>query len=415
MASSHSPAPRSSATQPPQWVEHGIIWQIYPLGFTGAPVRPTEQERQLLHRLGHIEQWLDYAVDLGVNIIQFGPLFSSRTHGYDTEDFYSIDPRLGSMEDFVSLVDACHDRGLKVVLDGVFNHVGSGYPHVESLASGEVFEGHGDLVELDHTQQEVKDLVTSVMRFWLEKGIDGWRLDAAYAVDPDFWRPIVESVRRDYPQAWWVGEVIHGDYPQYVANSSLDSVTQYEVWKAVWSSIKEKNFFELEWSLRRHNDFLESFLPLTFVGNHDVTRIASQVGERGALIAHSLLLLLGGVPSIYYGDEQLFRGVKEEREGGDDAVRPMFPAGPGELADSGWEMYHRMQALIAIRRQHPFLQWAVAQATTVENTRLQLHLYPRQGHLLGAAEDSWVDIIVSVEEDEPAVRIFSAAGELFSA
>src|SRR5690606_35285953 len=242
----------------------------------------------------------------------------------DTLDFFTIDPRLGDEADLVAFIDAARARGIGVLLDGVFNHVSrnSGYTH---LTTGGAFEGHDALVELDHTRTEVADLVVEVMTYWLDRGIAGWRLDAVYAIDPSFWRSVLPQVRTTHPDAWILGEMIHGDYAEYVAESGIDSITQYELWKSIWSSLKEENFFELEWTLRRHNDVLEHFVPQTFVGNHDVTRITTQVGPEKAVLAAAVLFTVGGTPSIYYGDEQAVTGVKEERFGGDDQIRPPLP------------------------------------------------------------------------------------------
>ena len=209
------------------------------------------------------------------------------------------------------------------------------------------------------------------MDHWLARGIDGWRLDAAYAVPLPFWRTVTDRVRENFPDAWFVGEVIHGDFPDWVTEGRLDSVTQYELWKATWSSLNDGNFFELGWTMQRHQEFCESFTPLTFIGNHDVTRIASQLTDIRTLEhAIVLLLTLPGVPSIYYGDEQGFRGVKEDREGGDDAVRPAFPAQPDQLADDGWPLYRLHQQLIGLRRREPWLTTASVEQLTLANEQL---------------------------------------------
>ena len=176
------------------------------------------------------------------------------------------------------------------------------------------FEGHGGLVALNHDLPAVADYVESVMLHWLDRGIDGWRLDAAYAVPLDFWRRVTDRVRERYPDAWFVGEVIHGDFPEFVEQGGLDSVTQYELWKSIWSSLNDGNFFELDWTLKRHLEFCQVFVPMTFIGNHDVTRIASQLTDPRLLpLALVVLFTVPGVPSIYYGDEQAFRGVKQDR------------------------------------------------------------------------------------------------------
>ena len=362
------------------WVRHAVWWQVYPLGFVGAwPPRDDNVDR---HRLRRIEAWLDYALELGVSGLALGPVFASETHGYDTVDYFQIDPRLGTDDDFASLITAAHDRGLRVMLDGVFNHVGRGYPAFQAaLMQGrdaptaswfrfhwdapghepgyDNFEGHDSLVALNHREPAVADMVVEVMNHWLDRGADGWRLDAAYAVPPEFWSSVLPRVRERHPEAYFVGEVIHGDYPQIVTESTMDSVTQYELWKAIWSSLNEGNFYELDHALERHNGFLDTFVPLTFLGNHDVTRLASKLDdERDIALALAVLMTVGGTPSIYEGDEQGFRGVKEDRENGDDAVRPPFPDKPADLVPYGWPTYHLHQELIGLRRRHAWLHTA---------------------------------------------------------
>jgi cyclomaltodextrinase / maltogenic alpha-amylase / neopullulanase len=169
-----------------------------------------------------------------------------------------------------------------------------------------------------------------------------------------------------------VAELIHGDYAEFVAETGIDSVTQYELWKAIWSSLNDANLFELSWAIERHGALLDAFAPLTFVGNHDVTRIASRLTDERHL-AHALvvLLTLGGTPSIYAGDEQAFRGIKEERVGGDDEIRPEFPDTPDALAPFGWPTYRLHQRLIGLRRRHPWLYRARPRMIELTNTHLR--------------------------------------------
>ncbi|MGY2080298.1 alpha-amylase family protein [Modestobacter sp. SYSU DS0657] len=377
----------------PGWVQDAVWWHVYPLGFVGA-----EQERGddvVRHRLPRLVDWLDYAVELGLNGLALGPVFASGTHGYDTEDHRRVDPRLGDDADFDALVAACRDRGLRVLLDGVFNHVGRGHPAFRAvLEQGpdaptagmfrlrwphgpgaepeyDTFEGHGQLVALDHSAPAVADLVTDVMTHWLDRGVDGWRLDAAYAVPPSFWAGVLPRVRERHPDAYVVGEVIHGDYAGIVRGSGMDSVTQYELWKAIWSSLNDGNLHELAHALGRHDEFLGTFVPLTFVGNHDVTRIASRLTDPRHL-AHALVVLftVGGTPSVYAGDEQAFTGVKEDRAGGDDAVRPPFPATPADLAPFGEPTFRLHQELIGLRRRHRWLHAARTEVLHRDNTQL---------------------------------------------
>lgn len=368
------------------WVRHAIWWQVYPLGFVGAfpsaqPPGPGE------HRLTRLIDWLDHAIDLGASGIALGPVFASRTHGYDTTDHYRIDPRLGDDADFDRLIDEAHRRGLRVLLDGVFNHVGTDFPRYRDAVEGRdalaalwfrgrpgrfhTFEGHGDLITLNHRNPAVADYTVDVMKHWLDRGADGWRLDAAYAVPESFWAQVLPRVRAGHPDAWFVAEVIHGDYPGFVAASGVDSVTQYELWKAVWSSLNDGNFHELDWALQRHNTFQDTFAPLTFVGNHDATRIASRL-EHPDHLGHALVLLFttGGVPSVYAGDELGYRGVKEDRAGGDDAVRPEFSAPPIALGSADLtsrDILNLHRYLIGLRRRHPWLHEARTSSLRLEN------------------------------------------------
>ncbi|MES9266145.1 alpha-amylase family protein [Cutibacterium acnes] len=368
----------------PGWVDHLIGWHVYPLGFVGAPARLESQE--VSHRLAHLGAWLDHAVALGCSSLALGPVFSSASHGYDTLDYFTIDPRLGDDDDFDHLLQAAHARGLSVLLDGVFNHVSRRNRIVQDAQSAEpdsdagrmvrwcagrldVFEGHSDLVALNHDNPAVREHVTRIMNYWCGRGVDGWRLDAAYSVNPEFWAAVLPSVREKYPDVWIFGEVIHGDYASIVRASGMDSVTQYELWKGIWSSIESRNFFELDHALGRHNEFSDAFTPMTFVGNHDVTRIASRVGQDGAVLATAILATIGGIPLIYYGDELAYRGVKEERFGGDDDIRPVFPASPADLSNLGADTLRAHQSLLGLRRRHPWLVDARTESLDLTNER----------------------------------------------
>jgi cyclomaltodextrinase len=380
----------------PGWVQDAVWWQVYPLGFVGAE-RAAPDSGTVTHRLGQLHHWLDYAVELGASGLALGPVFAAETHGYDTVDHYRVDPRLGDDTDLAALFAAAHDRGLRVLLDGVFNHVGRGHPafrdviergptaptaswfHLSWPQSWQpgvepgyhTFEGHSHLVALNHGEPAVADLVAGVMTHWLDRGADGWRLDAAYAVPPSFWTPVLGRVRAEHPDAYVVGEVLHGDYAGIVRESGMDAATQYELWKAIWSSLNDANFFELAWSLERHNAFLDTFVPLTFVGNHDVTRLASRLTDDRHL-PHALVTLLtvGGTPSLYAGDEQAFRGIKEHRPGGDDAIRPAFPGTRSGLAPDGWPAYRLHQQLVGLRRRHRWLHRARTRTTHLANGQI---------------------------------------------
>jgi len=369
------------------WSLSAMWWHVYPLGATGAPIRDADASAAVVHRLPRLEAWLDHVVELGLNGIALGPVFASSTHGYDTTDHFRIDPRLGDDADFDRLIAAAHERGIRVLLDGVFNHVGREHPALQAAlhdrdspeaalfrlsADGDaaVFEGHDALVALDHTADATAELVTRVMTHWLDRGADGWRLDAAYSVPPRFWARVLPAVRERHPDAWILGEVIHGDYAQLVEASTMDAVTQYELWQGIWHSIAERNLFELQHALGRHNALLATFTPYTFVGNHDVTRIATAVGAE--LVPHALAVLctVAGTPAIYAGDEYGAAGVKEERVGGDDAIRPELPdvpPGGDELPEGTRAALDLHRRLIAIRRRHPWLTRAQTDVVDVTN------------------------------------------------
>lgn len=384
----------------PGWIEHAMWWQVYPLGVDGRDVRGDHVVAGPGEGLQRLVPYLDHVLSLGLNGLSLGPIFTSSSHGYDTLDHLAIDPRLGTRADFDELVAQCRARGIRVLLDGVFNHVGEHHPLARrALAEGPGgeyadwfridwdadggprfadFEGHGSLVALNHANPAVQDYVADVMSTWLAAGADGWRLDAAYAVAPEFWAAVLPRVRAAHPEAWFVGEMIHGDYAAYAERSTLDSVTEYELWKAIWSSIRSENFFELDWTLRRHEELLETMIPMTFVGNHDVSRIASQVGVGRSRLAAAVLMTVGGTPSVYYGDELGWQAVKEERIGGDDAVRPALPADPTDLVGDR-DLLRTYQELIGLRRRHPWLVRARVVVEDLSNARLVYRALERDG------------------------------------
>ena len=221
----------------PDWVQHVVWWQVYPLGFAGAEQAALPEQEPVSHRLTKLVPWLDYLVETGASGLALGPVFASETHGYDTTDYYRIDSRLGNDADFDELVAQAHARGIRVLLDGVFNHTGRSFaPFRQALEQGPEaatadwfgftwpdgwtpgtepeyadFEGHHHLVALNHASPAVAQFVADVMKHWLRRGADGWRLDAAYAVPSSFWASVLDDVRTEFPDAYFVGEYNHGD------------------------------------------------------------------------------------------------------------------------------------------------------------------------------------------------------------
>ena len=394
-------------------LQQRVWYHLYPLGFLEAEASnssPGAPDGEVTHRLPAIGDWLDELADLGIGGLQLGPVFESETHGYDVVDATRIDRRLGDADDLHRLVTACHDRGLAVLLDGVFNHVGRAHPayqrvvaerehaatagwfHLDFSRPGpdgfryRNFEGHDRLVALDHDNPEVLDWAVDIASRWLDLGVDGWRLDAAYEVPTRFWAAFAERVRDRHPDAYLVGEVIRGDFERFVDEGRLDSVTQYELWKAIYSSLNDGNFFELQHALTRHQELVRDFAPWTFLGNHDTTRIATQLDDwRHGAHALTLLLMLPGTPAIYAGDEQAAQGTKRHEVGGDDEIRRPPPHRPGQLPDDARGMRDLHQQLIGIRRDRPWLARADLEVVDLENESIVIDVCGNAHHRLRIA------------------------------
>lgn len=335
------------------WSYESVFYQIYPLGFCGAPF---ENDGVPAHRILKVNDWIPHIKKLGANAIYFSPVFESDTHGYNTRDYRLIDTRLGTNEDFKQVCKNLHDEGIRVVLDGVFNHVGRGFfafqdvlekrwdsPYKDWFSINfdgnsnyndglwyEGWEGNYDLVKLNLRNEEVIEHIFSCIKGWIEEfDIDGLRLDVAYCLDPDFVRRLrsyCDSLKADF---FLVGETLHGDYNQLMNDEMLHSVTNYECYKGLFSSFNSMNMFEVNHSL------LRQFGPenwtlykgkhlLSFVDNHDVTRIASNLTNEAHLpLIYALTFGMPGIPCVYYGSEW---GAKARKEDGDPALRASFEA-----------------------------------------------------------------------------------------
>ncbi|OJH40081.1 alpha-amylase family glycosyl hydrolase [Cystobacter ferrugineus] len=336
----------------PAWVRDAVVYHLYPLGMCGAPARndftsPPEA------RLARLYDWIEHLRGLGMNALYLGPVFESSSHGYDTADYSKVDRRLGTNADLSRLVAAMRAAGIRVILDGVFHHVGrdfwafrdvqahgersryrdwfSGLQFGRRSPYGDPFSyegwsGHYNLVKLNLQNAEVRAHLFGVVEQWMsEFGIEGLRLDVAEVMDVSFLRDLAAFCRRLRPDFWLLGEAIHGDYRHLGNPETLDSVTNYECYKGLYSSLNDRNYFEIAYSLQRQfgENGLYRDLPLyNFVDNHDVNRIASTLKEPAHLLPlHLLLFTMPGVPSIYYGSEWGQEGVKQ---GGDDS--PLRPA-----------------------------------------------------------------------------------------
>lgn len=335
------------------WAYESVFYQIYPLGFCGAPY---ENDGVLEHRILKVNDWIPHIQKLGANAIYFSPVFESDTHGYNTRDYQKIDTRLGTNEDFKLVCDNLHKAGIKVVLDGVFNHVGRGFfafqdvlQHRENSRYASWFninfggnsnyndglwyegwEGNYDLVKINLRHEEVIQHIFAAVKMWIEEfGIDGLRLDVAYCLDHDFVRRLRSFCDSLKPDFYLLGEMLHGDYNQMVNDSMLHSATNYECYKGLFSSFNSMNMFEINHSLLRQFGpenwtLYKGKHMLSFVDNHDVTRIASNLNNENHLpLIYALCFGMPGIPCIYYGSEW---GAKAHKNEGDPALRACFAA-----------------------------------------------------------------------------------------
>ena len=328
------------------WYNEAVFYHIYPLGLTGAPKQNDYGEP--VHRLNTLLPWIDHIKEIGCTALYIGPLFESVGHGYETTDYRKLDSRLGTNEDLSHFVAACHEKGIKVIFDGVFNHTGrdffafkdiqekrqnspyvnwycnvnfSGNTEYNDGFSYENWGGYNLLVKLNQRNPEVQNYICDVIRFWVsEFDVDGIRLDAADVLDFDFMKQLRRTADEVKPDFWLMGEVIHGDYSRWVNGSTLHSVTNYALHKALYSGHNDHNYFEIAHTVK----YLQNMGDLdlyNFVDNHDVERIYTKLSSKAHFApVHVLLYTLPGVPSIYYGSEFGIEGRKERTS--DDSLRP---------------------------------------------------------------------------------------------
>lgn len=412
----------------PEWARYAVFYQIYPLGFTGAPARNDRQSHPQ-PRLAELRRWYDHIASLGVTALYFGPLFESHTHGYDTIDYFTIDRRLGDNSLIRQIVDELHARGIRVIFDGVFNHTGRGFFAFEDvLANGvgsryrdwyridpsgdshygdgfayDSWEGFQSLPALNLTNPDVRRYLLEVAQMWLsDVGIDGWRLDVAYELPPDFLWELRRACKGISPDCFLLGETIHGDYRTWVAPDLLDAGLNYPFHRALIRSFNETNLHDLAANLDRafHSEWglYPDLLLVNFLGNHDVSRIRSALDDPRHIYP-ALILLAGapGAPMLYYGDELGMEGLKED---GDAALRrPMPDLAPGALtvADTGAVM-REIARLMSLRGEHPALsvgRYATLMAQGPHYAFLRQHI--RQNAIVAVnAEDAATGLEVTI-------------------
>ena len=323
------------------------VYHIYPLGFCGCP-KTNDYSENTENRLKKIEDAIPHIKEMGFNAIYFGPVFQSVAHGYDTVDYTKIDSRLGTNADFAALCKKLHENGIKIILDGVFNHVGRDFTKFVEVRNGnnsyrdwfhindgnscyndgfwyEGWEGHYELVKLNLYNPAVKEYLKEVITGWVKEfDIDGLRLDVAYCLDLNFLKELHGHCKWLKNDFLLMGETLHGDYNRWMNPEMLDSVTNYECYKGLFSSFNDLNMFEIAHSLNRQFGkeqwcLYTGKLLYSFVDNHDVSRIATMLNNKRQLpVIYPLLFTMPGIPGVYYGSEY---GIEGDKHNGDDALR----------------------------------------------------------------------------------------------
>ena len=374
------------------WAYNSIFYQIYPIGFCGAPVH---NDGVCVPRIRKLMDWSEYLQTLGVDSILLNPIFESDNHGYDTRDFKTIDCRLGTNENFKEVCEDLHKHNVKIVLDGVFNHVGRGFWAFKDVQEKkwdspykdwfhisfdgnscyndgfwyEGWEGHFELVKLNLQNPAVVDYLMECVKYWIDEfDIDGLRLDVAYSLDHNFMRRLRSYTQELKPDFALIGEVLFGDYNIIVNDEMLHSCTNYECYKGLYSSFNSMNMFEIAHSLHRQFGSDQWCIYrgkhlMTFVDNHDVTRLASILTNKKHIpLAYGLLMGMPGIPCLYYGSEWAEQG--EKAPDNDYALRPCFEEPkPNELTEF-------IKKLICVRQESDALCNGAYKNVVIQNHQL---------------------------------------------
>ena len=335
-----------------KWINESMFYHIYPLGFLGCEMVNRGGDNQS-HKILQIIDYIPHLKRLGINALYIGPIFQSATHGYDTTDYKLIDSRLGTNEDFSAVSKALRNEGIKIILDGVFNHVGRKFwafedvrKHRESSAycswfSGlrfdmnnsyndgfhyDTWQGYELLVKLNMQNPDVRNYLLDAVKMWIDEwDIDGIRLDAADCIDLQFFRELKTKTTAMKKDFWLMGEITSGEYTRWLQPDLLDSVTNYALFNGVYNSLNSKNLCDICFNVNREFNgewgLYKGKLLYNFVDNHDVNRVASMINDQNDLFnVYSIIYTLPGVPSIYYGSEWGIKGMKGKT--GDEPLRP---------------------------------------------------------------------------------------------
>ena len=412
------------------WIKDAFFYHIYPLGLCGAPHK-NDLDLPIHPRLESLYPWINHIQNLGANAIYLGPVFQSTSHGYDTIDYYHLDRRLGNNDTLARFSEAIHQRGMRLILDAVFNHVGRDFwafrdvlekgensPYCdwfyqlrfgERSPKGDPFQyeswhGHYSLVKLNLENPQVRDHIFGAVELWMEKfGIDGLRLDAADCIDFGFLQALNDFTRSRKPDFWLMGEVVHGDYRQWVNPETLDSVTNYAAYKGLYSSLNDGNYFEIAHGLTRQfgeNGQYKDFRLYNFVDNHDVDRVVSKLKDPAHLYPlYILLFTMPGLPAIYYGSEWGIPGVKEKWT--DAPLRPALDLYKMQMSVPHPNLAPSISKLAQIR----------AKSAALKSGRFQqIHVSHKQFVFLRAFQDEQVLVALNSDCEEKVIDLDLSLG-----
>ncbi len=350
---------RADIVTPPQWAKDTIIYNIFPDSFATSKEYISEKGLELTHKgettksmlggtIKGITENVDYLKKLGVNGIYINPIFAAGAyHKYDLIDYYTIDPCFGTDEEFKELVETYHANGMKVIIDGVFNHCGwkffafkdvvekqensqykdwfygLNFPVVPPTKHGQLpnydcFAYVGNMPKLNLANKEAKEYFVNVGKYWIEKyDLDGWRLDVANEINDSFWREFNAAVKSVKKDAILIGEVWE-TAKHFCDGTIFDSAMNYDFRKHSSLFFAKEKIDGAEFGERVTNMYLRyrtqtTFAQLNLLDSHDVSRFLSVCGEDIEKYKMAVLfqMTFPGMPSIFYGDEKGMVGVEE--------------------------------------------------------------------------------------------------------
>lgn len=377
------------------YINEAVVYNIYPIGFCGAP---KENDFKQEYRLDKIYDWIPHMKEMSVNVLVFNPLFESTKHGYDTIDYRKVDSRLGDNNSFKAICQALHKNGIRIILDGVFNHVGRDFfafkdvqqnlqnspycgwfnnlnfwnrsPYGDNF-SYEGWAGHYDLVKLNLDNPDVTNYLLDSVKFWIDEfDIDGLRLDAADCISIEFFKKLRTVCKSKKPDFWLYGELTHGDYSRWANSETLDSATNYECYKGIYSSHNDHNYFEIAHSLGRqfaNGGIYQDIYTFNFVDNHDVNRIVNMLKDKNHLAnVYSMMYTMPGVPSIYYGSEFGIEGQRTNHS--DYELRPCLDL--DNIPNPNYSLFEHIKKLGEVRLALEALKYGKFENVNIMNEKL---------------------------------------------